>query len=138
MKTSDLSAFTRHYLVAALWSSTDDKGTPLDSKYSLEDFTPEALERATADCDAFQSRAEDLLSLAYESDDYLARENHPDNDGGGVYALAGHDFWLSRNGHGVGFFDRGQEPFWRGLQNTAKAFHETNIEVGDDGRLHFF
>ena len=39
----------RSYLVAALWSSTDDDGEPLDRKYSPEDFAPESLAQAAAD-----------------------------------------------------------------------------------------
>ena len=45
---------TQHYLICALWSSLDNSdeqgGNPLDENYDLQDFSPEAVERAESDC----------------------------------------------------------------------------------------
>lgn len=52
---------------------------------------------------------------------------------------AGHDFWLSRNGHGVGFWDRpevygAENAAW--LHELAETFGEVNLLAGN-GRIHY-
>ena len=130
MKTAEkLDSFTRAYLECALWAETDNLtpggGDPLERNYSTGDFAPEALQQAIDDCKRFQEENAELL----ESADY----NHPkylDSE------MAGHDFWLSRNGHGAGFWDRGLGNVGDKLSDAAKAFGECNVYVGDDGALH--
>ena len=51
-----LDPFTRAYVEAALWSSTDDDGTPLDSKYGVEDIAPDTLTAMIEDCKQFQQQ----------------------------------------------------------------------------------
>jgi hypothetical protein len=88
----NLDPFTRQYLETALWSSTDNAddsgGEPLDRNFDIEDFTRDALLQAVQDCKEFQENHGDLLC----SD-------------GQDFEKAGHDFWLTRNGHGAGFWD---------------------------------
>jgi len=50
---------------------------------------------------------------------------------------AGHDFWLTRNGHGAGFWD-GDWPDDAGgrLTEASKKYGEFNLYVGDDGLIH--
>ena len=116
-----MDAFTRHYLVTALWSSMDDAddrgGEPLDGNYSLTDIAPQTLARMRADCEAFQR-------------DHAA-------DIAGDLERAGHDFWLTRNRHGAGFWD-GDWPDDLGqrLTQAAHAFGEVSLAVGDDGLIH--
>jgi hypothetical protein len=114
----DLDTFTLAYIEAALWSSTDDAGEPLDANYSWTDLAPEALQRMMDDCAKFQAEHGELI--------------------GAPLREAGHCFWLSRNGHGSGFFDSG---FWdddtrEKLQDIARAWRECNLYVGDDGKLY--
>lgn len=40
---------------------------------------------------------------------------------------AGIDFYLSRNGHGSGFMDRGNEAIWKFLDNGAHEYGEANL-----------
>lgn len=84
-----MDKFTTAYIEAALWSSTDnsdDSGCrPLDDNYSIEDIAHETLASILEDCKAFQ-------------------EDHAQDIGGNV-EQAGHDFWLTRNHHGAGFWD---------------------------------
>src|ERR1700723_1133113 len=90
--------FFNAYLVCALWSSTDDDGNPLDDNRDCDDFAPEALAEMRNDCDAFcEAESDDLARYAAE----LPRTEWSQD------ARAGHDFWLTRNGHGAGFWDRG-------------------------------
>lgn len=86
---SQLDTFTRDYIVCALWSSTDDNGESLDKDYELEDIVTETLLRMQEDCKKFQEENRELLSKA------------------GDDGQNGQDFWLTRNGHGAGFWDHG-------------------------------
>lgn len=124
----ELSPFVEAYITAALWSTNDNSaeedgrdGEFLDDNFGVGDIAPEAMEKIKADCNAFLEKAEKFLEEA------------------GVDAeQAGHDFWLTREGHGVGFWDRGLGELGRTLTEIAKSFGETYIEVGDDGQLHGF
>ncbi len=59
------------------------------------------------------------------------------HDGGKEPDQAGHDFWLTRNGHGAGFWDGDwPEEIGKKLTAAAKKFGETDLYVGDDGKLH--
>ena len=51
--------------------------------------------------------------------------------------LFGHDFLLTRSGHGAGFWDRGLGPIGDRLSDEAHHFGETNLYRGDDGLLYF-
>lgn len=115
-----LDEFTRHYLAAALWSSTDDSGEPLDANYSIGDLAPETLHAAIADCARFQ-----LMNVC-------------DLEAVADLATAGHDFWLTRCGHGAGFWD-GDYPQEIGerLTQASQRFGELSPVVGDDGKIYF-
>lgn len=119
MDTDKLDKFTRQYLVTALWSSNDDSdeqgGDPLDLNYSIEDFSEEALQAAIQDCEKFQAENGHLYG---------------DNES------AGHDFWLTRNHHGAGFWD-GDYEHGDELTEACKQYGEVWLYVGDDGLLHF-
>jgi hypothetical protein len=119
-KTQKLDEFTRQYLETALWSETDDNGTPLDRNYGISDFAPEALAAAIKVAKEFQASNEDDL-----------------NETSGDDGQHGHDFWLTRNGHGAGFWDRGYGPVGERLTKAAKAYGSEDIYVGDDGLLYF-
>ena len=129
-----IDAFTTAYLEAALWSSMDNSneqgGEPLDKNYTIADLAPEALALAVKDCARFQEDNAETLATAECS------------RGSGEYstlAQAGHDFWLTRNGHGCGFWDGDwSEPEGEALDAASKAFGETSLDVGDDGQLYAY
>lgn len=52
------------------------------------------------------------------------------------YERLGHDIWLTRNGHGAGFFDHSYE-HEQELMNAAKALKEVDLYVSDDMQLVF-
>lgn len=111
--------YTRSYFETALWSSTDERGEPLDSTYSIEDLSVEALEKANKDTTAFFEKAGALL------DNY-------------DYERAMHDFWLTRNRHGAGFWDGDYEKQdGEKLTELSHSFGEINLYVGDDNKLYF-
>lgn len=55
----------------------------------------------------------------------------------GMAHQAGIDFWLTRNGHGTGFWDRGEYGGWQTfLTLEAEKFGEAAVYLGDDGLAH--
>ncbi|WP_456718187.1 MULTISPECIES: hypothetical protein [unclassified Bradyrhizobium] len=127
----ELDEFTKAYIEAALWSTMDSSdesgGDHFDANYSPEHIAPETLERIKADCARFQELYGHLLT-----DDNLRRRSE-----GSVESCAGHDFWLTRAGHGVGFWDGDWEKSVGEILTAAsKSFGEMELEIGDDGRIH--
>ncbi len=122
MATSRLDTFTKAYVEAALWSSTDSEGRPLDENYTVRDIAPGTLRTMVKDAEAFQA---------------AARRGPGKHDIEGNLKRAGHDFWLTRNGHGAGFWDGGW-PKIAGdrLTDLAHTFGEYPLYVGDDGKIH--
>ena len=117
------------YIEAAMWSSNDesrpDGGDPLDQNYVPADIDRETFEEMRSDCEKFQT----------ENEEFLIEENT--NSRYGVDAQAGHDFWLTRNGHGAGFWDGDwSEPSATKLTDSAHAFGEYTLYVGDDGKIY--
>ena len=110
----NLDEFTRAYLCAALWSS-DDGEQPLDKRYSLTDLSVPTLQRAVAECAAFQSAQYDRI----QSD----------------LTTAGYDFWLTRNGHGAGFFDGDWPSDGEALTAACGQYPSIDLYVGDDGQI---
>lgn len=113
----DLDEFTKQYIETALWSSVDDDDEPLDSNYGIEDLAPETLKKMVADAEKFQKTHWDEIS--------------------GDLGRAGHDFWLTRNGHGAGFWDGDwPDPIGDVLTKASEKFGNQHMYVGDDGKLH--
>jgi hypothetical protein len=121
-RNARLNAFQRGFLTAALWSSTDESddsgGEPLDKNYSIEDIAPETLASLLKDCDDFCEENAELLARAGDDE-----QN-------------GHDFWLTRNGHGAGFWDRGYGAVGDKLSDACKRYGSVDLYVGDDGMIH--
>lgn len=117
-----MNSFLRGYLECALSSSLGDDDRPLDDSYWIEDIAPESLEAAEADCATFEEAFDSQLGEYYEAG--YDREH------------AGYDFWLTRNGHGAGFWDRGV-PAGEDLTAGCDPFGSVDLYVGDDGRLYF-
>ena len=126
--------FTRGYLTCALWASTDENGNPLDDKYDIRDFDQSAIDKACADCKDFQEANAADMALYVERRDMQDRLS---GTGDTWDDYAGHDFWLTRNGHGVGFWDRGLGELGDRLTKAAKTYGDADLYVGDDGKLHF-
>ncbi len=117
-----MDAFTTAYITAALWSSCTDDGTPFDDAHSSDDIAPETLERMKADCAAFQAQhgVPEYNDPQYSDDE-----------------KAGHDFWLTRNGHGVGFWDRNlPDDIGKRYTDAAEAFGSFDLYLGDDGQIY--
>ena len=128
----DLDDFTKSYIEAALWSTNDEGdetgGEPLDRNYGAAHIAPESLRRIISDCAHFQATYGGLLT----------NENLIHSRGGSsVLGMAAHDFWLTRNGHGAGFWDGDwSERVEDILSKAARSYGEADLYVGDDGRIY--
>lgn len=130
MNLDHLDQFTRAYIAAAYFTETGDSGQP-DSSAEL---SADAIARASADCARFQRITGAELRDACSRYGYSCGQ-------------AGHDFWLTRNGHGAGFWDRkvltqtedGSAPDTLGerLTELARQAGECGLYQGDDGLLYF-
>lgn len=114
-KSKLFQQFFTAYLEAALWSSTDgERGEKQLDNYDWADgekekLIPDALK-------FYQDHYDDI------SDD-LGR--------------AGHDFWLTRNGHGAGFWDGDwPEEVGERLTQVSKKYGEVYLYLGDDEQVY--
>lgn len=105
------------YVECAMWSSTEDDGTPLDENYGPDDISLESLDSMRMDILDFIDGAGALVD-------------------GMDPAQVGHDFWLTRNRHGAGFWDRGLGDVGDKLTAMSHPYGELDLYVGDDGFVY--
>ena len=111
-----VTAMAQNYLVAALWSSIDEDDNPYDSKYGIMDFDEGESAKAFKLCEVFYAaNFKDLQGLTPRQ--------------------AGHDLWLTRCGHGCGFWDRDLGDAGQRLTEAATALGEANVFRFDHGKL---
>lgn len=127
--------FIAGYLEAALWSSSDTRpgedGGETYINLDEYDWADEAAEKLRADCHDFMQRYGRLLeryvrARIVSSAEYTAWE------------CAGHDFWLTRNGHGTGFWDgRGVVgEFLTKRCDWQTEFGGIDLYLGDDEKVY--
>lgn len=105
-----------------LWSECDpDTMEPLDNDYSVDDVSEETKKELKEQCRDFVVNNFELLCQTPE--EY-------------TFESAGHDFALTRNGHGAGFWDRGLGAIGKALTEQCKAYGSFYLYAGDDGRLY--
>ena len=124
-----LDSFTQGY-VEAMFFTECEPGTDSDSwdherhsslpgDATFAELAPETLARIVADCAKFQ--AHNAVAL----EEYAAVTGRPDDH-------AGHDFWLTRNGHGAALAAEGQGaggasagPHGRGASDASRAIRSS-------------
>jgi hypothetical protein len=107
-----------HYAICALWSSTDENDEPLDSFYTIDDIDPDTLEKMRQDIVDFVETNKELLLSSGQSDEQI-----------------GHDFWLTRNHHGAGFWDRGLGDIGEKLTKACHVYGDVYLYVSDSGKV---
>jgi hypothetical protein len=127
MNADDLDTMVSAYAECALWSSinplfdsADDEcelSECLDGDYDVDDIDADSMAEFESDCrDFYQANADDLAAM----------------DAG----QAGHDFWLTRNGHGAGFWDRGGlGELGERLNDAAKVYGGVDLYPLADGSV---
>lgn len=110
----NLDEFTQSYVEALLWSETDDDGDNYDKNYDIRHIDEESLKGIIEECKLFQLENWDRIQSNL--------------------SMAGHDFMMTRQGHGVGFWEKGDWPEEDGeiLTQKCKEHGETNTYVEND------
>jgi len=136
--------FFHSYVTAALWSSndgsTDCGGEPLDENYGVGDIEEETLIQMAEECFEFLATAETVHNRKLTCFHVIKRAYHLDafepglSGDNNAWSQAGYDFWMTRNGHGVGFWEdewtSALDPFRR-LERAARKFGEFDLMVND-------
>jgi len=100
------------YLEAMLWTEEDELG-PSD----IDEISNDTKIESYKDIMSFLQKAKDLIN-------------------GMEPSQVGHDLWLTRNGHGAGFWDRGLGEVGDKLSNLASEMGTKHAYVGDDKKIH--
>ncbi|MBR1173878.1 hypothetical protein JQ617_07925 [Bradyrhizobium sp. KB893862 SZCCT0404] len=119
---NDLDTFTQAYVECVFFTECHGDNPELEDA-TFEDLAAETLASIVEDCKDFQACYATLLSRAYEVEGYDEER-------------AGHDYWLTRNGHGAGFWDRGLGEVGQRLTCAAKADGSRDAYRGDDGKVY--
>jgi hypothetical protein len=114
--------FTQAYIECALWSSSEGEQGEIRLDEHDGDISPETLAQMEQDCTDFQDDQAFVLAQWYALGETEER--------------AGRDFWFTRCGHGVGFWDR----YYAGagvslgekLSQAAKTYGNVNLYIGDE------
>ena len=101
---------------------------PAYDNYSIDNISTKLMEMIKEDCASFQEDNKETLADWYEKC-------------GESEERAGHDFWLTRERHGAGFWDRWSNSTTEGiigmlLTDSAHSYGEMYLYVGDDGMIH--
>jgi hypothetical protein len=99
-----------NYLECALWTDEKDEKT-------ISDVGASTITQAKKDITAFVEKSGKLL------DEWSEEE-------------IGHDFWLTRNHHGAGFWDRGRESGDK-LTEIAQTFKALDVWESELGIIYF-
>ena len=121
-----IDSFTEQALDALFWSCVSDYDTGMNfDEYSFNDLNELNLKQFKSQCERFQEENESDLEM------------FDDNQG--------HNFTLSRNGHGSGYFDeylnykdrlKEREEAGDRLQDKARQYGECFLQLGEDGRVY--
>lgn len=133
--THDISCMLRAYIECALWSSNDEStpsgGEPFDANYGPENLANSALDTMRRDVERFARENYETIQACADRCRLRGGEST-------LWEQAGHDFWLTRNHHGCGFWETPDWPEKEGakLTDNAHAFGETYLYLGDDGLIY--
>lgn len=124
IEATDMQGFVKAYVEAIYFTECGPDG-PFDSSMLL---APEAWAEVFNDCNKFVQENEAAL------EDATGRHGYG-------WAQAGHDFWLTRNGHGAGFWDRTplkMSDLGEFLTEKAKEWGQVDVySSSEDNMLHF-
>ena len=84
----------------------------------------------------FEWSAEGMAAMEKDAEMFFSKAEKLLQKTGGDPRQHGTDFWLTRNGHGAGFWDRGYGDLGDKLTAFAEKFGEQHVYKGDDGKAY--
>lgn len=122
MTKDNITLFVQAYIEAMKWLTTENE-LDLDlsdaNDYELSQGCSEKIQKDCAEFIADNLAVlQSVISTAY------------------TWGSAGHDFYLTRNGHGAGFWDRGLGSAGDVLSDAARACGETHEFIAEDGLIY--
>lgn len=139
--SDQLAQFAAGYIECGLWCDLMPLDMPDNGETGAGNEWPEWVDKLSAEAEtAILAECAGFLAANY-ADLLLYAEQHEegvrrDESTPGPWAHAGHDFWLTRNGHGAGFWDRGLGELGTRLTSASEPYGEANLYVGDDGKVY--
>lgn len=143
---SYVSCFVAAYVECAIWSESariiieddgsiseapDNDRSFLDLNFGPDDLSEEARSEIERDCRAFIDHARALLWRVHRVQ--ASRSELVYRESGSTFeddciSSAGHDFWLTRNHHGAGYWDRGYpSDLGRLISEAAHSFGDASL-----------
>lgn len=99
-----------------------DSSLSHDLNFGIDDLSPAAARDMEADLQGF------VTSCLAE---------RPEVFDGMTPDMVGHDFWLTRNGHGAGFWDRGLGERGTWLTDMSEPFGTAHLWVNNSGEVEY-
>lgn len=140
-----LTRTAAHLAEALLWSENDNSdetgGEPLDRNYSTTDIDPADLARLEAEYETFLEAADQLLDQAiaagtlpswFDPAEHSLADLGPNREG-----QMEHDYILTRNHHGCGFWDGDWKALGNELTRLAQSLPEICATV-DGGTVYLY
>lgn len=125
-----------HAVHTLLWCSVVTDPSNHDGNYleaDAYDLAPDSWQRLALEWGTFR---DSLDALGFDPSEALAVCLHPDNEGD-AYNKVAHDWILTRNGHGAGFWDGDWHAPWGDrLTKLAQSRPELSLYLGADDLLH--
>lgn len=119
-----LQDFTNAYIEAMLWSTLDDNYEFLDMDYNIDSFDSDSVNKIIKDCSKF-----------YKNNKHYFIYNNSKEYGYSNDEMAGHDFFLTRMGHGTGFWDNEYLEHKSLLTEKSKEFKAYDDIFVQDGKI---
>lgn len=122
MSPDELNPFQHGFFEAMFFTNFGVDDGELCGK-GFSDLAQQVLDVCLTDCRKFERENESHILRAIE-----VKTGYDDES-------AGRDFWFTRNGHGVGFWDRGLGEAGDLLTAAAKKYNTLEPYLGDDGKV---
>lgn len=126
-RAENRQAFIEGYIDACLWANLyqdeDDDG-------STSPDLPVELSRPLLTFDSVKDLVRDAVS--FFTQEFTALSEAAENR---AWDLLGHDFALTRNGHGTGFWDRGLGDLGDHLTDSAKVYGTVDLWLLNDNTI---
>lgn len=130
----------QHLATTILWSETDNStpsgGEFLDRNYGIQDFDPESLAALSQKFQAFVSKAEAVITEATGLADWRSIDEFYIGPSSSDYQTE-HDYIMTVNGHGCGFWETHDWEPGVGAILTKLAKQESEIHAfAQDGKVY--